>query len=200
LPPVSATSRSRTSCAKRAVAAVEHGASRLGVQAADPELRQPERVEAGIVVAVAGREQQRDRLGRQAAGDERQHVGGRVVEPLRVVDDAQQRAAAGGLAEQAQHRERDEEPLRPAERIEPQRAAQRARLQRRDRVGVREHRPQELLQRPERELCLGLDRAAREEPHAARAVARGLQQRRLPDAGLPAEYEHPAAGLPGCFD
>src|SRR3712207_8895619 len=37
---------------------------------------------------------------------------GRLVEPLRVVDDARQRLPLGDLGEQRQHRESDEEPVR----------------------------------------------------------------------------------------
>ncbi|MEV7629073.1 hypothetical protein [Actinoplanes sp. NPDC089786] len=50
----------------------------------------------------AGRTHQGDLLGLQPPGDEREHLGRGVVEPLRVVDQAGQRAVLGRLGQQRQ--------------------------------------------------------------------------------------------------
>ena len=54
----------------------------------------------------------RDPLGEQAAGDEPQDLRRGVVEPLRVVDDADQRLLLGDLGEQRQRGQPDQEPVR----------------------------------------------------------------------------------------
>ena len=57
-----------------------------------------------------------DRLGQQATGDEGQRQRGGLIQPLRVIDDAQQRTLLADRCEQAQHRQRDEKPQgQPAE-------------------------------------------------------------------------------------
>jgi hypothetical protein len=58
------------------------------------------------------REDDRDPLGEQAARDEREHTGRRAVEPLRVVDDAEQRLLLRRLRQQVQNGEPDEERIR----------------------------------------------------------------------------------------
>ena len=57
------------------------------------------------------REQHHDLLGMEAAGDERQRLGGGSVEPLRVVDDTEERLLVGRHGEQAENRERDGQSL-----------------------------------------------------------------------------------------
>ena len=127
---------------------------------------------------------------------EHERLGGAGVEPVRVVDEAQQRLPLRRLGEQREHGERDEEPLVARAVGEAERAAQRARLRRRQPVGVAEDRPQQLVQAGVRDLRLGLDAAPAEHAHARRQAARLLEQRRLADTRLPAEDEDGAAGFP----
>ena len=58
------------------------------------------------------REDEPHRFGEQAAGDEGERLRRGLIEPLRVVDDAQQRASLGRLGEEAEGREPDQEPVR----------------------------------------------------------------------------------------
>ncbi len=89
--------------------------------------RAPEQLARGIVAEAfqreprqigervadgAHRQHQRDPLGVEAAGDERERLRGGGVEPLRVVDDAQQPAVAREVGEQAEHGETDQERAR----------------------------------------------------------------------------------------
>ena len=62
--------------------------------------------------AVAGREDQCDRLGQEAPRDEGERLHRHLVEPLRVIDDAEQGLVVGGGGHQAQHRQPDQETVR----------------------------------------------------------------------------------------
>jgi len=83
------------------------------VQATDRELGHPGGREDERPTA-AGREDQRDGFGGQPAGDEQQHARRRRVGPVRVVDQAQQALVGGGLGEQGEHGQRDQECIRVA--------------------------------------------------------------------------------------
>ena len=58
----------------------------------------------------------RDPLGQEAAGHERQHACRCPVQPLRVVDDAEQRLLRRGLRQEIEHREPDKERIRSPSR------------------------------------------------------------------------------------
>ena len=139
LPRVSATIRSRTRSSSMNRTAEPSSAR------ASP-LRRPVHLELGQVLQLLARlargEHDPDRLGQQAPGHERQRQRRRLIQPLSVVDDAQQRALLGHLREQAQHRQPDEEPIRGGARAQPehdlQRLALRSReLRRADRASAR---------------------------------------------------------------
>ena len=68
--------------------------TRIGLlQALDHQLRQPRQ----LVTRDAGREQHADRFGFQAAGRERQDLGRGAIQPLGVVDQADQWVLLGHL-------------------------------------------------------------------------------------------------------
>ena len=73
-------------------------------QAVDDQLREP----ANLVRDASRREHERDALGHQPARNERERLRRFAIEPLRVVDDAQQRSFGPELRQQAQHRQPDE--------------------------------------------------------------------------------------------
>ena len=74
----------------------------LLLEAADDQFRQPH----GLGVAVGGAcgEDHGDRLGEQAAGCEGERLRRGAVQPLGVVDQADQGLLLGGLGKQAEHR------------------------------------------------------------------------------------------------
>src|SRR5258705_13948845 len=76
-------------------------------------------------------EQQSDLLGNEAPSNERESRGGTLIEPLRVVDDAEERSVFGGLGEQAQDSEADKEWARSVPWRESERDAKRVPLRRR---------------------------------------------------------------------
>jgi hypothetical protein len=65
----------------------------------------------GLVELASGKEE-RDLFRHRSAGDEGQGPGGRAVEPLRVINGTRERLILGGLGEQAEDGQPDQEPLR----------------------------------------------------------------------------------------
>ena len=137
LPRASATIRSRTpsSSGVRTAAASSARAS-LSPSPSRRSSGNPVNEPAPPVVArVAQRDQQRHPLGRHPPRHERQHLRGRLVQPLRVVDEAQQRPVLGDLGQQVEDGQPDQEPVRrrhrPAARTPRPRAAAAARAARR---------------------------------------------------------------------
>jgi hypothetical protein len=134
----------------------------------------------------------RRRLGAEATRHERQRAHGRRVEPLRVIDDADQRAVLRRVRQQAQDRQAHEEPVRRTAIAYAERRPERLALRTREPVQPVHERRAQLLQPRVRELHLRLD-AGRPRDRAARRVLRQvLQQRALADAGLAAQHERPA--------
>ena len=136
---------------------------------------------------LANREHDRHRLRQQPPRDEAEHLVRRVVEPLRVVHEAQQRALVGDRGQQAQHGQRDQEAVGRVAGRQAQRHAQRVALGLREPVEPREHRRAELMDPGERQLHLGLDARDVRDAEAGGLPGRVAQQRRLPDARLAAD-------------
>jgi len=107
-------------------------------QAPDRHLRDPGQREVGIDASSG--EHQGDRLRRQTAGDEPEHLGRGLVEPLRVVHEAHERTVGGCLGEQAEHRQPEQEPVRCGAVLQAEGRAQRVRLRLRDGAEVVEQR------------------------------------------------------------
>jgi hypothetical protein len=102
---------------------------RLGVavlQPADEQLGK-----AGELVRVRqvhGGEDHRHRLGFEPPRDEAEDLGGGGVEPVRVIDDAQQRPGRRGLGHEAENGRSDQQTVRGVTRGEPERHTKRALL------------------------------------------------------------------------
>ena len=77
-------------------------------EAAHLELRQVPK----LLARLTRGEHEPDRLGQQTARDERERERRGLIQPLRVVHDAQQRALLGRVGEQAEHGEADQEAIR----------------------------------------------------------------------------------------
>ena len=61
---------------------------------------------------LAGREHERDLLRQQAASHKSKRARRRPIEPLRVVDDTEERPVGGGFGQQAEDRQSDQERIR----------------------------------------------------------------------------------------
>ena len=108
---------------------------------------------------------------------------------MRVVDEDDDGAALGEGGQQAQRRGADREPLAGHAGRQRERARERGRLRLRKLVDEDQRGPQQLEQRRERDLRLGLDAAGAQHLHPTRALGHILEQRRLADAGLADERE-----------
>ena len=119
-------------------------AHRRSARPADLELWQPGQL--AVDRRGSRREDHRHRFRQQAAGHEGQRLRRRAIEPLRVVDHADQRLRAGAIGEQPEHGQGNEEPVRHRSGLQPERRADGLTL----RVGkcreMVEHRRAELMQ------------------------------------------------------
>ena len=103
-------------------------------------------------LTLARREQQDYAIGLESPRRERERVGRRPVQPLRVVDDADERFLLGGVSEEAEHGGADQEAIPCGRPREAERSGERGRLGLREAVEPVEDRADELVQRGEREL------------------------------------------------
>lgn len=95
-------------------------------QTGDRQLRETYEVrDFGLPLRITHREDHRHRLGPQPPRRKGEYLRRRTVQPLRVIDHAQQRPLARHLGEQAEHRQPDHESIRWAARAEPESRAQR---------------------------------------------------------------------------
>ncbi|HEV7528090.1 MAG TPA: hypothetical protein VGO29_04280 [Solirubrobacteraceae bacterium] len=85
-------------------------------QGLDMKLRQSRECAAQL----AGSENERDLLRRQATGHERERARRRAIEPLRVIDDTQQRPLLRSLRLQGKHRKSDQERIRNLSSTQPE--------------------------------------------------------------------------------
>jgi len=157
-------------------------------QPGDLELRQPEQLRTPL----AGAEENGDRLGQQPPGDEAQHLSRGLVQPLRVVDHAEQRAFLRHVRQQTEQGQADQETIRRGSGPHPEHRLERRSLCCGKRRQPLEQRRAQLMQGGERQLHLGLHADRAEHPHPGRRALRVPQQRRLPDAGTAAHHQHPA--------
>ena len=104
----------------------------------------------------ACRTHERDPLGEEATGDESEDLRGGLVEPLRVVDDADQRLLLGGVCQQAQRRQPDQEPVGRRAGAQPEHGRERVALRDGQPVEVIQHRSAELMEAAVRQLHLRL--------------------------------------------
>src|SRR3712207_9077205 len=84
--------------------------SRLVVDAAEPHCRES-RVVYGVLLALAARREQDDRLVLDAPGDKAENAGGGPVPPVRVLGDDPQRRLLSNVGEQLEQGGWDEEPV-----------------------------------------------------------------------------------------
>jgi hypothetical protein len=169
---------------------------RLGLgQAGEPQLGQPGEVTDGVAGRFPESEDDHHGLGDQPPGHEREDPRRRLVEPLRVVDDTDQRLAVGGLGQQGEHRQPDEERLRRRASHQAEHDLKRLAARRRQPVQVGEQRPAELMEGGVRQLALRLGPGHPQHGQITGRRRHVVQQRRLADAGL-AEQEQRTAATP----
>ena len=166
---------------------------RAGVSVAqthDRELR--ESLQVLVPAGFPQREDHGDRFRQEAARDEREGLRRSPVEPLRVVDQADERLFLSHLGEQSERREADGIAIwrRPGAQAECR--AQRVALRvRQARQAVQQGRAQ-LMQDGERQFHLGLNTRRPHDATVGRALLHVVQQDGLADSRLTAQDQHPA--------
>lgn len=144
-----------------------------------------------VLVLSSQREDQRDRIGQLTTCHERECLGRDGVEPLRVIDHAHQRLLLRHVGEQTQHGESDQESVRRLPGVHPESRRQRITLRLGQAIEMLQHRRAQLVQAGEGQLHLGLDARRSGEPATRPESTRQvIQQSRLADAGLAAQYQH----------
>jgi hypothetical protein len=149
-------------------------------------------------VVVAGRQQQDDAVVLEPPGHEHQRVRRRLVQPLRVADQAEHRPLAGQLGQQAERPKSDEELVGCGCGLgvdQPERSPERGGLGEGQAVDPVQDRPQQLVQGGKGQPDLGLDPRRAEQLEVAGLPGGILQQGVLADAGLTADHEHAAVPL-----
>lgn len=162
---------------------VDQRPGRRRVEAAQAKLREPARLKPAAL-PFAGGEEHHDALGLEPPGDEDECGCGGVVEPVRVVHDAEQRLLLRCLGEQAQRRKRDEEAVVAHARCQAKRSTQGRRLRLRKILHEAKHRTDDLMQRREGQVRFRLDSTTAKDVHVAGLLARVFQEGRFADAGL----------------
>ena len=164
------------------------------VEPIEPMLRQPHITQNGLV-PITDRDQQEDRVRLDPPGKERQHIGGRLIEPLSVVDQQQHGPLTSHVREQIERPHRDPELLGHDIVSEPERSVERRVLKRRQRRHVSTHRTKQLMQTRIGQMRLGLHAGRGQQPHVAfvRRLCGLRQQSGLADPRLAAENQRLAA-------
>ena len=154
----------------------EQARARRQVQSREAQDGQVPEVE-GPHVHLPGREHHRNALDLDASRDEEQRRRRRVVEPMGVVHDHQHRLGVSGLGEQAQRREKDQEPVAVAlAGLHAERHPQRLRLSLREVTREGHQRPEQPLQSGKGKRRLRLDPLGLQHPHVLRGPVQDLGQ------------------------
>ena len=141
-------------------------ASRVG-QAADPQLGQP--------ASSSATPSRTEKTSATGSASRRRATKASVcaettVQPLRIVDDADERLVRGGGGQQAQNRETDQEAVGRRPRALSERRGQRLALRGRQLLETVQQRRAELVQAGEGEFHFGFDARRARDPKARRAL------------------------------
>ena len=140
--------------------------------------------EHAVADARARRAHDSDPLGMETAGDETENLSGGVVEPLRVVDDADERLLLGDLGEQRQRGQPDQEPVGRSPRAQSEHRGERIALRIGQAIDSIHHRRAELMEPAVGQLHLGLDADSPGDVPARHSVGYVVEQSALPHARL----------------
>ena len=144
----------------------------------------------------AGPEHHGDRVGRQPPHRERQRLRRGPVQPLLVVDQADQRPVPGRLRQQAQGREADQEPVRRRPGGLAERGPQGLPLRRRQPVQPAQHRRAQLVQPGEGQLHLRLHARRANQLASCRVPGQVVEQCGLAHPRFPVHHQDLAPAGP----
>ena len=149
-----------------------------------------------LLARLACCEHEPHRLSQQPASDERERQRRGLIQPLRVVDDAEQGTLLSHLRDQAQDPQADEKPVRGRARAEPEHDLHGLTLWSRQPLEPIEQRCAQLMQARVGQLHLGLHPHRPDDGEIRRRLDQVLQQRRLPDPSLAPQNQRAALALP----
>src|SRR5262249_18946302 len=114
------------------------------------------------------------------------------IQPLRVVDNTQERPPLGGLRQQAEDRQSDQEWVWSRPGAESEGDGERVALRRREALDQLEERRAELPQPPQGEPHPPLDSEGAGDPELSAGLGRIVQERGLADARLAVQHQRAA--------
>ena len=135
---------------------------------------------------------ERDPLGEEAASDEAENLLRRLVEPVRVVDDAGEGSLLRDLGQERQGREPDQESVRSRAGAEPEHGRERVALWLWKSFQLSEHRGADLVEAAVGELQLRLDTDGSHDAPAVEPIRQVAEECALPDAGFAAKDQDTA--------
>jgi hypothetical protein len=141
-----------------------------------------------------------DPLGEYPAPDEQEYLGRGDIEPLGVVDHAQQRLLFGDLRQQGQCGQPDQKPVRSRARLLAEYGAQGIALRDGQPIDVIEHRCAQLVQPAVGKLHLRFNPDCGADAPTVSATEREIQQSALACASLAAQYHGAATTLARVLD
>ncbi len=173
----------------------KQGGRLLRAQPADPMHRQISAVEQRGLI-LAGRNHDRNRIRDEAPEGEQQRLRAWRVDPVGVVDEHEHRTLLGIRRQQAERRGANGKARLGHSRPQRQRGLERRGLRGRDLLEEAQGRPEQLEQRRERDLGLGLEAARPQDAHPASHLGGVVEQHGLADPGLADQGErcaHPGS-------
>ena len=159
-------------------------------ESADGHCRQPG--EDVVTAAGAGGKHERDPLGEEAPADESEDLCGGLVEPLRVVDDADERLFLGDLGEQRERGEPDQEPVGRRAGAPAEYGCERVALGDGQPVELIQHGSAELMEAAVGQLHLRLDADGPGDAPAGDTVGQVAEQRALAHTRLAPQHRDAA--------
>ena len=177
----------------------QNGRCRFGVEAGQREAWDARQGTEHAVV-IAGGEDERDRLGRQPAGDETEHLERLAVQMVSVIDHADRRNVVARTSEDRQHPESDERTLGRSARSQAGGDEHRVSLGGWDVVDVASERTREPLHGPERERRLDLVSRDPHQTNVAEARECRLDEGRLADARVAVDEQCAARAVASTHD
>ena len=136
------------------------------------------------------RHDKHDPLCQQPPGNEGNRLRGDAIEPLRVVDEADQRLLLSAVGQQVQHRESNQETIRRFPTGQAEGGTKGATLRIGQAVKSIQERSAELMQSCVGELHLGLDAGQPHDMATDSARFEVFEQRCLADSGFASQHEH----------
>ncbi len=168
-------------------------------QAADFQMRKPVELDPGRR-RFPHPEQEPRAIGVEPPGDKRQRSNRLVVEPLSVVDDAEERTLFSRIRKQCECGETHKERVWSASCRQSEGRPERVSLRARQPINGAEEREEELMEAREPQLHLRFDAHNSGQAEVIRQLGRVLEQRSLPRADLSLQDQRSAHTGSNCFE